>query len=246
MTEIIIPYKLYTSICEGNYLEKNFPNDDVYSSMCDNYHFPFDEFIVFVQMPPEKLLPESKTDKIPWYCFFVENKEPDKEGLKHDLSMYFFSYAEQKWCGIDYFNNPNSPDGWDYALDTETWYREDGSIKANAEKITVMGINLFRFLEYKAVISRIEIIEANEMTITEKKDKKSKKHKGRKPIKLIHRIIVKKCTEHDNIPREWTRKTESWFVRGHYRHYKNGKAIFIRSYKKGRQGEICESNKYLL
>lgn len=37
-----------------------------------------------------------------------------------------------------------------------------------------------------------------------------------------------------SMPRSFTRHCEAWGVRGHYRHYKNGKVVYIAPYQKGR------------
>lgn len=39
------------------------------------------------------------------------------------------------------------------------------------------------------------------------------------------------------------RMTESWSVRGHYRHYKSGKVIFIESFKKGKNRKQASQKK---
>lgn len=44
--------------------------------------------------------------------------------------------------------------------------------------------------------------------------------------------------------RSYTRHIESWDVKGHYRHYKNGKTVYIKPYQKG-EGEINEK-KYVI
>lgn len=35
-------------------------------------------------------------------------------------------------------------------------------------------------------------------------------------------------------PRSFTRHCEAWMVRGHYRHYKTGKVVYVRPHKKGK------------
>lgn len=54
------------------------------------------------------------------------------------------------------------------------------------------------------------------------------------------RIVVSKKTNDDDV-RNYVRRTECWGVRGHYRHYKNGKTIFINSYSKGK-GKTKQTN----
>lgn len=54
-----------------------------------------------------------------------------------------------------------------------------------------------------------------------------------KIIDLKHvKISIKNKKDLQNI-RKYTRKCKSWNVRGHFRHYKNGKIVFVQSYQKG-------------
>jgi len=65
--------------------------------------------------------------------------------------------------------------------------------------------------------------------------KKRGKHKQGGKTKIIKVNTVKytfDLTKEDK--REYTRKTESWLVRGHYRHYKNGKKVWIKPTVKGK------------
>ena len=58
-----------------------------------------------------------------------------------------------------------------------------------------------------------------------------------KPIKISDGISY--TWEYEN-PRSFSRHCEAWGVRGHYRHYKNGKVIFIKPYVKG-SGRLKDS-----
>lgn len=65
--------------------------------------------------------------------------------------------------------------------------------------------------------------------------KKRGKHKQGGKTKIIKVNTVKytfDLTKEDK--REYTRKTESWPVRGHYRHYKNGNKVWIKPTVKGK------------
>lgn len=56
-----------------------------------------------------------------------------------------------------------------------------------------------------------------------------------RPIVLNGKVNISVRTEpdQDHESRAFTRHTESWIVRGHWRHYKSGKVIFIKAYTKG-------------
>ena len=60
---------------------------------------------------------------------------------------------------------------------------------------------------------------------------------NQKPIKIADGISY--VWEYEN-PRSFNRHCEAWGVRGHYRHYKNGKVVFIHPYIKG-SGRLKDS-----
>jgi hypothetical protein len=62
-----------------------------------------------------------------------------------------------------------------------------------------------------------------------------------KTIRLQKSIEVFFDDNQTDTLREYKRRCESWQVRGHYRHYKNGKTVFIEPYTKG-QGKIKQTN----
>ena len=53
------------------------------------------------------------------------------------------------------------------------------------------------------------------------------------PLSGTLKLSVREMIE-SNAPREIIRRCEAWSVRGHYRHYKNGKVVFIAPYIKGK------------
>lgn len=55
-------------------------------------------------------------------------------------------------------------------------------------------------------------------------------------------IYVDECNNHSI--RKFERKTDSWSVMGHFRHYKNGKIVFIKPFTKGQGQKI--NHKYKL
>lgn len=59
----------------------------------------------------------------------------------------------------------------------------------------------------------------------------------------IKDISVRYIYEPHNM-RKYNRHCEKWGVRGHYRHYKNGKVVFIKPYSKGKG--LMKDTKYIL
>lgn len=71
--------------------------------------------------------------------------------------------------------------------------------------------------------------------------KKSIREKHQETLYLLNDIIkyngeVKAAAKHHNIT------CDSWNVKGHYRHYKSGKVVFIAEYKKGKNRENKDTN----
>ena len=65
---------------------------------------------------------------------------------------------------------------------------------------------------------------------TFKKSEETAKTYNQKPIVLSNGIVY--CKVYDD-KRPYKRQCESWEVKGHYRHYKSGKVVFIKAYTKG-------------
>ena len=56
---------------------------------------------------------------------------------------------------------------------------------------------------------------------------------SRKNTIVLDGHITYQFVKEYNDVRPYERHTEAWMVRGHIRHYKSGKEVFIPSYKKG-------------
>lgn len=87
-----------------------------------------------------------------------------------------------------------------------------------------------------AILSCINFIVTNQKTTIKKINKKKKiKSKHKKKVKTVKNIIISKdmlentvyVNNNNNEKRDYERHTESWTRRGHYRHYKNGKTIWV-------------------
>ena len=92
------------------------------------------------------------------------------------------------------------------------------------------------------------IIKDNETRIVKKSNKKGK-HKN-KTIRKINLTNIRHVKEYSNTnintdKRNYERHTESWTVRGHYRHYKSGKVVWIEPSTRGTgkpQGKVYNIN----
>ena len=75
------------------------------------------------------------------------------------------------------------------------------------------------------------------------KYKYSREHRistANRKVWLFDDIVQYACDQY--VEHKGTHKIECpcWEVRGHYRHYKNGNVVFIRSYKKGKQKDTAQ------
>lgn len=76
-----------------------------------------------------------------------------------------------------------------------------------------------------------------------RKFKYSREHRlstSQKKIWLMEDIIQYTCDQFIEHKGSYTINCPCWEVRGHYRHYKSGKVVFIKSYKKGKQKDKAE------
>lgn len=91
--------------------------------------------------------------------------------------------------------------------------------------------SVMRYIMYKLENREIiykESVKEHRPRLTEKTIKQSQKNEGRDIVLNLDQAItyIKKKGLHKI-------HCECWGVRGHYRHYKSGKTIFIESYQKG-------------
>lgn len=85
----------------------------------------------------------------------------------------------------------------------------------------------------KYLVSNTKVVESHQNINTNKHHK----HHNRTITAPIYYLVDKKPITVDKLIKKrngWT-ISHSFQVRGHYRHYKNGKTIFIKSYEKGKE-----------
>ena len=110
--------------------------------------------------------------------------------------------------------------------------------RKNATGLADSVMSHFCYANYLANMDK-EIIEENTQRITRTGKSKGTKKKAKK--KVIRKINLSNTTrratsqsKHDNEDkREYNRQAESWTVRGHYRHYKSGKVVWINAQTRG-------------
>lgn len=99
------------------------------------------------------------------------------------------------------------------------------------------------FMEKKIYVDK-EVVQRTGSSKKKLKDKSRKK----KIVKIQHRVFnvrVGENTKQIKIKREIQRTADNWTVRGHWRHLKSGRKIWVKSHKKG-LGEKQEGTIYKL
>ena len=92
----------------------------------------------------------------------------------------------------------------------------------------------------KYLVSNTKVVESHQNINTNKHHK----HHNRTITAPIYYLVDKKPITVDKLIKKrngWT-ISHSFQVRGHYRHYKNGKTIFIKSYEKGKELDKFENS----
>ena len=96
----------------------------------------------------------------------------------------------------------------------------------------------------KYIVNHTQIIESDS-NVNKKHNTKSRDRYIRTPI---YELVDKQQPTIDKLIKRrngWT-ISHSFQVRGHYRHYKNGKIVFIKSYKKGKELDNFENKTIIL
>ena len=158
-------------------------------------------------------------------------------------------------------------DGTEIELQTKSFANAFTSVYTKQNKLAMaekyVADNVERYtqniLSFVKVMSWMNYLSKNpEIKILENNDRKSMRkqqsHLNEEPKQKQKQIIIngiKFISNNSQImsklqSRKIQRLTESWTVRGHYRHYKNGKTIYISSYTKGKKDGEKFGKKYSL
>ncbi len=118
----------------------------------------------------------------------------------------------------------------------------DESGVRNFETAALMYLSMNEFmLHYKDVAFNIREIECKQPS----KKIEHKKNSGPNVVRLVRQYKLKKNWKTKVERRKAEIQCKAWGVRGHFRHYKNGKVIFVEAYVKGKdrdqyQGKVYE------
>ena len=98
----------------------------------------------------------------------------------------------------------------------------------------VLRIILYIMTTSREKITKIKLPnEVKENANIEKKKKQSVEHKIYLLDEIVDYVIEKGLTLHSNVTHKIN--CPCWSVRGHFRHYKSGKVLFVKDSKKGKK-----------
>jgi len=171
--------------------------------------------------------------------FKVEGSVIHHKVFINSLEILRFSYNHITWKVTEVRDNTKS-------LNIELDKNDDVIADFNTIFMSMMSymVNYQNNIEY---INRETVTE-----IENKKPKKNRKSSGNKNrvvkiTKTIYRINgLPDKNNSAETPKIFTRHTESWKVRGHFRKLKSGKKIWIREHTKGNQQKETDPKTYKL
>lgn len=179
-----------------------------------------------------------KTDKVIRFVNFFEKKDPainlnDLNGHTGPIDL------TETFCVLDLFVAPQiiEVDG-NIAIDLYTQPAEHSREffeKFSTEQMIRRGLLPLVLLDYvekrlkkerKTIYKKLPSKE-----LQEKIAKEGKRYESQ-PVRI--RDISVRYLYEPHEARKYNRYCEAWGVRGHYRHYKNGRTVYIKPYKKGK------------
>lgn len=141
------------------------------------------------------------------------------------------------------FNWRRDGNGTQFDSDVEVLYDKE---KLRRE-VNLYYVILIGCVSYIMLQERDIIYKDRQPKEVKPENKRSIREKHKETLYLLNDIIkyngeVKAAAKHHKI------NCESWNVKGHYRHYKSGKVVFIAEYKKGknRENKDTEDREYRL
>ena len=169
--------------------------------------------------------------------------------IQTNLGKYFYCCTKsENWVSVE---NNNFFARYQYSTKDFLTYDSD---KDNAFKTLKIYCSLMKYIMRKIGernILEVEVENKNKTKIKNNTVRENKKHHNNRNITTpIYNLVDKRATTVERLIKKrngWT-ISHSFQVRGHYRHYKNGKVVFINPYKKGKKRNDTESKgkKYFL
>ena len=127
---------------------------------------------------------------------------------------------------------------------------KDGmSFTADGEKYANLVGYIHIYVMFFMAHFKSELVEYEDKEVTKKVKKKSGKKRAKTArtvstqVIRLNRFVYDIKTGKKSIPRKYTKCSHSFGVRGHYRHYKSGKSVWIAPYQKNTNKKENEQDK---
>ena len=138
------------------------------------------------------------------------------KGIKEEFVISYIEYLDSM---IEIFENG----------------KPDGFFESDIGKNLLM-FNFVNYVIYKSLHQEVILVEETKRRYT----KSSSKAATKKVYSLTE--CIRKYTKHVNKCKH-VYTCEHWEVRGHFRHYKSGKVVFVKPFEKGKNKNVQASNK---
>lgn len=203
---------------------------------CMNGEVALDQFVVSDTQTWKLVLYKCVVDD--GYCVGVGVRGRDDDPNIYTL-MVGITVLDDKMFDF-YIDIPEDDEAWtSHGIHTMDDMNE--ALKEYSIHCARVGVTLFAKIQNDAFKSRSKIIRMqNYATKNEVIKGDTLDESQYKTIQLSPGVKIYVVNE-SGVPRTIIRHCEAWEVRGHYRHYKNGKTVYIAPYQKGK-GRLKHTN----
>lgn len=170
------------------------------------------------------------------YAFNIEFNLKEDETLKK-IKQYIASTSDRDYKHLPEIQDKLFLDLYQFSTMDEMKTAQNEFNRKLGDSCLGLVISVIWYLatntSEKYLVSNTEVVESYQNKTTNKQHK----HHNRTITAPIYYLVDKKPITVDKLIKKrngWT-ISHSFQVRGHYRHYKNGKTIFIKSYEKGKE-----------
>lgn len=194
-----------------------------------------------------------------WMDDFIFSEYKVKVVDKNDMwtilkvKRYPDHHMVDMYCKYNYtftFKIPHMKDEFYYVITAESARAKEcisemsDNLDTLAKTFSVLLVNLEKHIMTKAKERKIKTITSEVVKDHSGKPSKETLSTSRsQTLNLSLEDTIKYVSEY-NTTRQYTKHVESFNVRGHYRHYKNGKVVFVKAFVKGDKNKTPKTRTY--
>lgn len=206
----------------------------------------------------DELLSMIDENKWEWMDDFIFSEYKVKIIDKNDMwsilkiKRYPEHHMVDMYCKFNYtftFKLPHMKDKFDYVITAESARAKEiigemnDDLDTLAKTFSVLVVNLEKHIMTKAKERKIKTVATDEVKHHKPSSKESPSTSRSQTLNLSLEDTIKYVSEYDST-RQYTKHVESFNVRGHYRHYKNGKVVFVKAFVKGDKNKTPKTRTY--